>query len=90
MADVVLVQPMVEFMEALKERPAIPLGLLSSCRYLHEDRNIVIIDQRVQSDWEARLRREVAKDPLMVGLTAITGRQLLFALEASQVVKDEG
>ena len=90
MADVVLVQPRVEFMEALKERPAIPLGLLSSCRFLHEDRDIVIIDQRVHADWEARLRREVSKGPLMVGFTAITGRQLLFALEASHVVKDEG
>ena len=90
MADVVLVQPKVEFMEALKERPAIPLGLLASCRNLHEDREIVIIDQRVHQDWEGRLRQELAKNPLMVGFTAITGRQLLFALEASQVVKDEG
>jgi hypothetical protein len=47
-----------------------------------------IIDQRVSPDWRDALLRELAKKPVCVGVTSMTGPQLRYALEASRLVKE--
>ena len=48
---------------------------------------VKIIDQRVDKNWKQTLLEEAAKDPLVFGVSALTGAQILNGLEASKLVK---
>lgn len=66
----------------------LPLDLLSVATPLvHAGYRVCIIDQRVDDGWHARLLRELAAEPVCVGVTATTGPQLRHALEVSRLVK---
>ena len=49
-----------------------------------------IIDQRVDAEWRETLERELARNPVCVGVTSTTGPQLRHALDVSQIVKAHG
>jgi anaerobic magnesium-protoporphyrin IX monomethyl ester cyclase len=88
--NVVLVQPR-EGVYGNVLKPWVPLSLLCASSNLDEDRYAVkIIDQRVTKDWQSELREALSHDPVCVGITSMTGSQILGALEASELVKENG
>lgn len=88
---VVLVYPRYVTGWQVQTRLAIPLSLLcvgtpvSLAGY-----TVKLIDQRVEPDWRSLLIEELAKDPICVGVSSMTGPQLHFALEVSRTVKKHG
>lgn len=49
--------------------------------------NVKIIDQRIEKKWSRTLLKELKKQPLLVGLSVMTGSQIRHALEISKFVK---
>lgn len=49
--------------------------------------NVRIIDQRLHSNWKEILSEELKTEPILVGITAITGTQIHYAIEAAKVVR---
>lgn len=84
MADIVLVNP--GGFELINDQ-TLPFGLLYSSIYAHKEFDIKIIDRRVDKDWKLKLLNELKKDPMVVGLTSMTGPQILDAIEISKLVK---
>ncbi len=87
MADVVLLQPKIGDWDDFRSHPSLPLSLLSAVRLVAKEFNIVLIDTRVEKNWKTRLKAELDKKPLCVGVTSITGGQIGYALEISNYVK---
>jgi radical SAM superfamily enzyme YgiQ (UPF0313 family) len=88
MADVILIQPSIKEFQVLEKTPTLPLSLLSVASFLNQDYNIKIIDQRLNKDWKKELLRELKTNPICVGLTATTSEQIINALKASKIVKN--
>jgi len=89
MRAIVLIQPR----EGIYNRfhAWIPLSLVSiSSQLFQEGYRIIILDQRLDPSWRKTLRRHLREDPVCVGVTSMTGSQILSALEASQIVKEYG
>ncbi|MDP7078331.1 MAG: radical SAM protein [Candidatus Undinarchaeales archaeon] len=89
MADLVLVQPRIGFVDEVVSPFSLPLALLHACSRAVADFDVTIIDQRTDPRWEETLRREIASGPLLVGSTAMAGRPVAHMLEAASVVKKE-
>jgi len=69
-------------------KPWVPLSLLSTGAKLDaEGYKVVIIDQRTDKEWKKRLTGELGQNPICVGVTSMTGSQILGALEATETVK---
>jgi radical SAM superfamily enzyme YgiQ (UPF0313 family) len=69
-------------------RIELPLGLLSVGSPLHRaGYRVRIVDQFASPTWEREFEDALAEKPLCVGITSMTGPQLLRALEASRAVK---
>lgn len=88
MAEVVLVQPKVGDWDMVRSHPSLPVALLSAANLVNEEFSIVVIDMRIVVDWKERLKAELEKRPLCVGITSLTGRQIRYDLEASRFVKE--
>lgn len=70
-------------------KPWVPLSILAAASKL--DRagyTIKVIDQRIDKFWKTELIETLNQGPLCVGITAMTGSQILGGLEASKVVKE--
>ncbi|MFH0984001.1 MAG: radical SAM protein [Candidatus Omnitrophota bacterium] len=67
-----------------------PIGLLMAAIHLHEKYDVVIIDQRVEKDWKALLEDLLSKNPVCLGISALTGKQIEWALRASEIAKKRG
>jgi radical SAM superfamily enzyme YgiQ (UPF0313 family) len=66
----------------------LPLGLLAVATPLDQAGfKVRIIDQRLEPEWERILLTELKTRPICLGVTAMTGSQLWWALKASEVVK---
>ncbi len=67
----------------------LPLGVLCAGRSsLAAGYDVEIIDQRVDSSWQKRLLEVLHKeDPLLVGVSVMTGKPIFYALEVSRLVK---
>jgi len=50
---------------------------------------VKIIDQRVEPDWKEKLLDELKQDPLLVGISVLTSKQILYGLEVSKLVKED-
>lgn len=50
--------------------------------------NVKIIDQRTDNLWKTHLTEYLKKRPLCVGISTMTGTQILFAIEAAKVVRE--
>jgi radical SAM superfamily enzyme YgiQ (UPF0313 family) len=88
MSDVIFFQPHGGTYELVSKQ--LPLGLLSISTFLdREGYKVRIIDQRVEKNWEKKLKRGLKKRPICFGLTCMTGQQILNALEVSKLVKKE-
>lgn len=90
MAQIILIEPTpVPPPLTFTYRSYPPLALLTLAAPLVEaGYQVKIIDQRVESQWEKTLLESIDGETLCVGITSITGRQLLYALEAAKVVKE--
>ena len=88
MGDVILIQPKGEFLEKLQKKTYLPLGLLQISSEIHKDYEVKIIDQRIDTNWKKHLLKELGQNPLCVGMTVITGKQIKNALDISKFVKN--
>ena len=67
----------------------LPLSLLFTCRVcLENGYEVEIIDQRVEDKWEKRLRECVKKDPLLVGISSMTGPPIYYSLQMATVLRE--
>lgn len=86
MKEIVLIQPKAGTFDMLGAR--LPLGLLSIAAIpALRGYNITIIDQRVDNDWQQNLVATLKKGPICIGITCMTGKQILYALEAAKLVR---
>lgn len=88
MADIVLIYPKGSFLEKVMKHHYMPLPLLNISVYVSKEYSVKIIDQRTNKHWKKALQNELKTSPKCVGVTASTGEQILYALEASRVVKE--
>ena len=88
---VVLIYPRYVTGWQVQTRLAIPLSLLCvGTKTSLAGYEVKTIDQRIEPDWRASLRRELKQDPICVGISSMTGPQLQFALEISGFAKMHG
>ena len=66
----------------------LPLGLLQSSVYINEKYNVKILDLRVKPSWKGALLDELKKAPYFVGISTMTGPNLISALQISKFVKE--
>ncbi len=84
MSDVVLFFPKLEE----KDTVLLPASVLMVAAPLVKvGYKVKIIDQRVDKNWREIVLREIKKEPLVFGISALTGKQILNGLEASKLVK---
>lgn len=87
MADILLFYPKTGF-DIAKLSVDIPLSILSAACLAVKDFEISLIDQRIEVDWRARLEKELESNPLAVGISAMTGNQIHYGVQAAGVVRD--
>ena len=87
MSDIVLVYPRTGF-DAKDMAVTLPLSVLAAATSAAREFKVRVIDQRIQDDWEEKLRQELRERPLCVGLSAMTGTQIHYALQVSRVAKE--
>jgi radical SAM superfamily enzyme YgiQ (UPF0313 family) len=61
----------------------LPLAVLNLAAFIQNEFDVCIIDQRVELDWQERLKLELEKSPLCLGVSSMTCPQILYGLEAS-------
>jgi radical SAM superfamily enzyme YgiQ (UPF0313 family) len=89
--SVLLVYPRVTSGWQVQPRVEIPMGLLCLAAPLaRQGYDVRILDQRIETDWQAALRRELERRPVCVGVSSMTGPQIRHALEVSRLVKGGG
>jgi len=68
----------------------LPLSLLLLAAPLVEaGYEVKIIDQRMEADWKEKILAELKEPPLVFGVSAMTGKQILYGLSVSQLVKEK-
>lgn len=92
MKRIILFYPSPKFGGPIQPRIELPQSLLTIAGPL--DRagySILIIDQRLESQWRQILSYELHhKRPICVGISAMTGPQIQHALEASRLIRRHG
>jgi radical SAM superfamily enzyme YgiQ (UPF0313 family) len=87
MPDVILIYPRTLW-DIKNVTTRLPLATLYIGTVLQENGfSVQVIDQRVDDRWPDTLRRAVRERPLWVGVSAMTGRQICWGLEASEIVR---
>jgi anaerobic magnesium-protoporphyrin IX monomethyl ester cyclase len=91
MAYVLLVNPRIGIYSKVF-KPFMPLSLLAAAAPLVRDGHTVeIIDQAVDKNWEKTLRdRLQTRQPVLTGITSMTGAQLKGALRAAEMTREFG
>lgn len=87
MKNIVLVYPRTGF-DSVRRATDLPLSLLTIASTVYDDFEVTIIDQRVNDSWKEQLSAELEKDPLCVGISAMTGSQINYGLEVARITKD--
>ena len=89
MADVILFQPKMTKATPRALTPQLPLGLLFVAAPLIENNYTVkIIDEETNRHWFEELNKELNDSTICVGISAMTGRQILGGLKFVKIVKD--
>ncbi len=84
MAELVILQPRVGDMDALRTSPALPLGPLHAVSLAAPEFDTRLIDQRLDPDWRAALKDAIGPETLAVCFTAFTGPMILSNIEMAQ------
>jgi len=88
---VVLVYPRIIKGWQAQPRVAIPMSLLCiATPVINAGYDVKILDQRIEPRWRSILKEELQKDPICVGVSSMTGPQLRYALEISNIAKEYG
>lgn len=89
MGRVLLVNPHVGFtLQDYQARPRIPNAILYVGTALaNAGREVVLVDQVVSRDWRGRVEAAIAAGVDYVGLTTMTGTQILNAVEIAALVR---
>ncbi|MBU3925553.1 B12-binding domain-containing radical SAM protein [Patescibacteria group bacterium] len=67
----------------------LPASILSvAAPLVNAGYEVKIIDQRVNRLWKRDLLNEMKKEPLAIGISTLTGKQILNGLEASRLIKE--
>lgn len=91
MRKIIFIFPKVGYMDAHRDKPAPPLGILAAVSFLKNDYEIIILDQRLftsDKKFYAQLQKLLQTQPLYVGLSVYTGQMITFALEISKYIKE--
>lgn len=65
----------------------LPLGLLSIASTIVKDYEVKIIDQRLDNNWAEKVESE-SQDSICVGITSMTGEQILNGIKISMIAKE--
>jgi anaerobic magnesium-protoporphyrin IX monomethyl ester cyclase len=84
---VLLVATSPGLLDRVKNKPAIPLSLITAACNLPPDFEVIILDQRTDLDWRESLVEWLRKRPVLVGTTAMLGEQISHALKIMSLVK---
>jgi len=91
MHKILFIHPRVGWMDAQRNKPAAPLGILAAVSFLKDRYEIIILDQRLftsDKDFYAQLQRHLRENPLYVGLSVYSGNIIRYALEISRYIKE--
>ena len=90
MADVILIFPLTGPIDKVVTGLMLPLSVLQIATPLvKECFRVKIIDQRVSEDWKDVLSAELKNEEVLcVGISSMTGPQIIGGLDASKIVKD--
>ncbi len=84
---IILISPLVGMYGLLYK--TVPLPLLAICRNLSRDKyDIIIVDQKIEC-WQEKLKSALKKEPLLIGITCLTGYQLLLARRFSERLRQK-
>lgn len=88
MADMILIQPYTGTWDEMSIR--LPEGLLSVAAVpVSKGYDVRIIDQRITNTFEQDLEESVGPETKLIGVTAITGQQIKYALNVTRIVKEK-
>ncbi len=83
---VLLIYPSFPGENRIPDRP--PLGLLTiAAPLIKQGMEVCILDERAIDNFDDRLRDELRKGPLCVGISSLSGRHIKGALRVSKLVK---
>lgn len=84
--DIVLLQPRCGLMDTMGVR--VPNGLLTIAAIpVNVGYNVVLIDQRIDNDWEKKLEYHINQGAKLVCLTTMVGEQILHMMWSSKFIK---
>jgi radical SAM superfamily enzyme YgiQ (UPF0313 family) len=84
--DVILIYPKTGMDFGATISP--PHSILTIAAPLHKDGyKVKIIDQRTDLEWRDHLTEYLARNPICVGISAMTGTQINFAIEAAKIIR---
>ena len=87
--NVVLIYPNTGYEIGVGITP--PHSILAVGAYLvhHKIKNrIIIIDQRIEKNWKNVIREELKQEPLLIGISSMTGVQLKNALNIANFIRE--
>ena len=87
MAQVVLVYP-ITGLDVRGLSVWLPLSVLAVASGVADAYDVVVVDQRVDPDWRRSLKKALGPETLCVGISSMTGSQILHGLEAARQVRD--
>lgn len=85
--DVILFYPSSS--GSFKDSYSPPHSLLSIASELVEEYNVLIIDQRVDYEWEKKLRKHLSGGVLCIAFSVMTGPQIKCALDTARICREE-
>ena len=87
-AEIILIQPFTGTWDEMSIRH--PEGLLAVAALPAEKGyDVRLIDQRVTDNFEEELDKSVGPETKIVGITAITGQQIKYALNVTRIIKEK-
>ena len=87
--EVLLIYPKLGF-DVQDVSVELPMGYLCiAAQLLQEGFHVTILDQRVESNFNEKFETAIRRNPVFIGLTLITGRQIWHALEIAQNIREK-
>lgn len=87
MRTVLLIFPSLGSEKKKPDRP--PLGVLTvAAPLVKKGITVTVLDERAEDDFDHKLLKELRKEPLCVGISSMSGRQITHGLRISKLVKE--